>query len=526
MALKNSARLVENLVHAGTYPHPTDDIEVVETHISWVLLTGRFAYKIKKPVDLGFLDFSTLERRRHYCAEELRLNRRYAKEIYLDVVDIGGSVDAPVMDSKKGQVLDVAVRMVQFPTDALLSLQLADGKVSVDDMVGFGITLARLHDQAPIAEADSEYGSRAAVFGPVEANFRVLQAQCEGMSFLPGLEAIHHSVLAESRALEPVLASRRHDGRVRECHGDLHLANVVRLSDRIAPFDCLEFDPELRWIDVMNEVAFLFMDSLRFERADLAYAFLNGYVAESGDYAGLELLPFFVSYRALVRAKVRALGGLETPAFDAELQSYLGLADEWSARSGKSILILTHGLSGSGKTVISEKLMTALPAIRLRSDVERKRLFGLRARDRSDSGIDTGLYDASAGEKTYARLAELAGIGLAAGFNVIVDAAFLDGSRRERFAALADSCGSDSVVLVCDTPAEVLRERVVGREQSGHDASEAGLAVLNSQLERYRPLTQQEDARAVRLDTRVDWSGEAVAKLIHEKLASDPGNSK
>jgi aminoglycoside phosphotransferase family enzyme/predicted kinase len=526
MALSDSVQLVENLVRAGDFPHPTGDVEVVETHISWVLLTGAFAYKIKKPVDLGFLDFSTLDQRRHFCAEELRLNRRYAKEIYLDVVDIGGRIEAPVMDSKEGEVLDVAVRMVQFPSDALLSRQLADGKVSADDMVAFGITLARLHDEAPIAEADSEYGSRAAVFGPVEANFRVLQARCAGMPFLPHLEDIHHLVLSESRALEPILASRRNDGRVRECHGDLHLANVVRLSDRITPFDCLEFDPELRWIDVINEVAFLFMDTLKFERTDLAYAFLNGYVAESGDYAGLELLPFFVSYRALVRAKVRALGGLKTPAHEAELQSYLGLADEWSARSGQSILILTHGLSGSGKTAISEKLMASLPAIRLRSDVERKRLFGLRAHDRSDSGVDTGLYDASAGEKTYARLAELAGIGLAAGFNVIVDAAFLDGSQRERFAALADSCGSDSVVLVCDAPATVLRERVVGREQSGHDASEASLAVLDSQLERYRPLARGEDARAVRLDTRVHWSGEAVAKLIRQRLASDSGISE
>ena len=427
------------------------------------------------------------------------------------------------MDSREGEVLDVAVRMVQFPADALLSRQMADGKVSTDDMVAFGITLARLHDDAPIAEAGSDYGSRAAVFGPVEANFSVLQARCEGMPFLPHLEDIHHSVLAESRALEPVLASRRHDGRVRECHGDLHLANVVRLSDRIAPFDCLEFDPELRWIDVMNEVAFLFMDTLKCERADLAYAFLNGYVAESGDYAGLELLPFFVGYRALVRAKVRALGGLETRADEAALQSYLALADEWSARSEKTTLIMTHGLSGSGKTVISERLMTALPAIRLRSDLERKRLFGLREHDRSGSGVDTGLYDATAGEKTYARLAELAGIGLAAGFNVIVDAAFLDAAQREQFKALADSCGSGAVVLICDAPPEVLRERVIGREQSGHDASEAGLAVLLSQLEHYRPLTRGEDAGAVRLDTRVDWSGEAVVNLIHEKLASDSG---
>ena len=520
MALSNSARLIENLARAGIFPHSTGDIQVVETHISWVLLTGEFAYKIKKPVDLGFLDFSTLDKRRYFCDEELRLNRRYAKEIYLNVVNIGGSVDDPVMDSKEGEVLEVAVRMVQFPADALLSRQLIDGKVSFDDMADFGATLARLHDAAPIAEAGSDYGSRAAVFAPVEDNFRVLQAQCQGMSFLARLEAIHDSVLAESRALEPVLAGRKQDGRVRECHGDLHLANVVRLSDRIAPFDCLEFDPALRWIDVMNEVAFLFMDTLRLERADLAYAFLNSYLAKTGDYAGLELLPFFVSYRALVRAKVRALRGFEKPADEAEFHRYLELAGEWIVQSGKPMLIMTHGLSGSGKTVISQKLMTALPAIRLRSDVERKRLFGLREHDRSNSGMGTGLYDTTASEKTYARLAELTGIGLAAGFNVLVDAAFLDAAQRERFAALADSCGSDPVVLVCDAPPEVLRERVLKREDSGLDASEAGLAVLNSQLEHYRPLTEGEAAGTVRLDTRVDWTGEKIAGLIRDKLAA------
>lgn len=517
MTQDRSARIVENLVRAGNFPHSVRAIKVVETHISWILLTGEFAYKIKKPVDLGFLDFSTLEQRRHFCAEELRLNRRYAPEIYLEVVDIGGSIEAPVMGSKSGEVLEVAVRMVQFPADALVSDQLIAGKVSIEEMATFGATLSRLHAAAPVAETGSDRGSRAAVLAPVEDNFRVLQSRCQGMPLLSRLESIHQSVLMQSRALEPVLSARQSDGHVRECHGDLHLANVVRINDRITPFDCLEFDPGLRWIDVMSEVAFLFMDMLRFERADLAYAFLNGYLDESGDYAGLELLPFFISYRALVRAKVRVLAGLDEPVQEEELYRYVGLATDWAARPAKPLLILTHGLSGSGKTRVSQRLMTALPATRLRSDVERKRLFGLDSNERSDSALGSGLYDASASEKTYARLAELSGIGLAAGFDVIVDAAFLDVSQRERFVGLAESCGSEAIVLICDAPPEVLRDRVIRRDQSGHDASEAGLAVLESQLEHYQEITSREKKHAIHLDTQIDWTGEQIASLIHEK---------
>jgi aminoglycoside phosphotransferase family enzyme len=309
--LEDSAALVKNLVRVGEFPGPTQDIRVVETHISWVLLTGAYAYKIKKPVNLGFLDFSTLEQRRHFCAEELRLNRRFAADLYLDVVDIGGTADRPVMDVTEGPVLEVAVRMRQFPDDALLSHQVVEDKISIADMVGLGVAVARLHADAPVADTDSEYGSPAAVVRPVEENFQTLEDALPDKEQRRRLEAIRDWTRAEARRAEPMILQRKRAGSVRECHGDLHLANLVHWQDRIVPFDCLEFDAALRWIDVISEVAFLFMDTLRAGRPDLAYAFLNRYLSESGDYAGIFLLPFYIVYRAMVRAKVQALTGRE-----------------------------------------------------------------------------------------------------------------------------------------------------------------------------------------------------------------------
>lgn len=509
--LADSAILVENLVRTGKFPDPVQDIRVIETHISWVLLTGAYAYKIKKPVDLGFLDFSSLDKRRHFCAEELRLNRRFAARIYLDVVNIGGTVDEPVMNAKEGPVLEVAVRMRQFPDDALLSRQLVEGKVSIADMANLGITLARLHADAPAADGGSEYGVPAAVFAPVEGNFQVLEAALKNQSRLRQLGVIRDWTRTEASRVEPMIRDRKRAGSVRECHGDLHLANLVYWKDRIVPFDCLEFDPRLRWIDVISEVAFLFMDTLQAGRLDLAYAFLNSYLAESGDYTGLSLLPFYVVYRALVRAKVQALTD-QADSYDGPAGEYLELAGHWAAPVQKQKLIITHGLSGSGKTVLTEKLMTALPAIRLRSDLERKRLHGLAEPARTGSGIGEGLYDPAAGKRTYARLAELAGTGLRAGFNMIVDAAFLDPLQRSAFLELAAETGSDIVLLACNAPPSVLRERVARRECAGSDASEAGLAVLSSQLENYRPLTDEEEARTIHIDTELDWSGEDLTR--------------
>jgi aminoglycoside phosphotransferase family enzyme/predicted kinase len=515
--VENSARLIENLVRIGTFPHPVQDLQVIETHISWVILTGQYAYKIKKPVDLGFLDFSTLDKRRHFCAEELRLNRRYAEDLYLDVVNIGGTVDAPVMGSEDEPVIDVAVRMRQFPAEALFSRQVAAGKVSVAEMAQLGTALAKMHADAPVAEPGSEYGSPAAVMAPIEDNFRILESMCRSTTQAPALAAVRDAILGESRRLQTVFEDRQRAGHVRECHGDLHLANLVRWHDRVTPFDCLEFNPGLRWIDVMNEAAFLFMDTLKAGHAELASAFLNYYLAESGDYDGLALLPFYVVYRALVRAKVRALRDDVDPGNDAEFRQYLDMADDWVGPSNESLLVITHGLSGSGKTAISEMLMMSLPAIRMRSDIERKRLYGMSAQARSASGLGSGIYAAAASEETYGRLAAFARVALTNGFHVIVDAAFLGLRDREHFENLAGETGSKFCVLSCEAPPDMLRQRVADRARSGRDASEAGLAVLEKQLESYRPLTPAERAHVITIDTRSDWTGERIAALIRAK---------
>jgi aminoglycoside phosphotransferase family enzyme/predicted kinase len=521
--MAHSARLIDGLVRAGEFGHPVADIRVVETHISWILLTGTYAYKIKKPVDLGFLDFSTLQKRRFYCEEELRLNRRYAPDLYLEVVTISGPVEAPVMGGVATPVLEVAVRMRQFPANALLSRQLEERKVSVSDMAELGGGLAHLHERAPVATSDDEFGTFKAVLKPMEENFAVLERPCRGTDVEPLLRKLRDWTQIEGRRAEPLLADRRRNNRVRECHGDLHLANLVRWKNQFLPFDCLEFDRGLRWIDVMNEVAFLFMDTLRAGRTNLAYAFLNGYLAKSGDYPGLALLPFYLVYRALVRAKVQLLSAGTNSDSATALRSYLQLAARWMQPTSRPVLVITYGLSGSGKTVIGSELMTALPAIRLRSDVERKRLHGLAETDRSNSALDAGLYSTESGEKTYRRLAQLAGTGLQAGFNMIVDATFLQKTQRQRFAELARDTGSHFVILVCDAPHDVLAQRIAGREQAGGDASEANLAVLSRQIERCQPPAPDEKSSTLYLDTRTRWSGADIAALIGERCQTGEG---
>lgn len=504
--------LIRALEDESAYDHPVDSIELVETHISWVLLTGPFAYKIKKPVSFAFVDFSTLERRRRFCDEELRLNRRLAPAIYLGVVPIGGSTERPVVGATPA--IEYAVKMRQFAPDARLDRMLARGEIAPDDLRTFATTLGEFHLALEPAARDSRLGSLALVVQGALGNLRELE-QVASENDATALAAIRRWTEARCVTLTEAFARRKREGAIRECHGDLHLENLVYLEDAVAAFDALEFDPELRWVDVMSETAFLVMDLAAHGRADLAYPFLSRYLEVTGDYEGLEVLPFYVVYRALVRAKVRALREKQAPASTSGSDGP-GYIEQARAicTCRRPLLLITRGLSGSGKTTVTDGLIGPLRAVRARSDLERKRLHGVAATADTGSPVGAGLYDSGASAKTYAALERCAQRGLAAGFDMIVDAAFLERARRDAFHALADRAGARFAILDCVAPRNVLEQRVTKRKALGADASEAGTAVLAHQLATHEPLTSEETALAVRVDTSTPLDAAALAERI------------
>jgi aminoglycoside phosphotransferase family enzyme len=420
------ARLIEGLLQLQAWPEPVGEIVRIETHISTVLLAGEFAYKIKKPVDLGFLDFSTLERRKLFCEEELRLNGRLAPHIYLDAVPITGTLEQPRMGGD-GPAIDYAVKMRQFPADALLSKhpELLTPQL-IDEIAA---KVADFHGRIAVADPQNGFGAPAAVFAPMEENFSQIRELVDDEQELRRLERLLAWTREQHQSLEETLELRRLGGFIRECHGDMHLGNIAMDGDEILIFDGIEFNPNLRWIDIINEVAFLFMDLDEKGRSDLAWRFLNVYIRYSGDFEGLALLRFYLVYRAMVRAKVAAIrlgqAGLapeEMRAIKADYLAYVGQAEGYT-QPPRPALIITRGVSGSGKSTATIPLVGKLQAVRIRSDVERKRLAGLDPRAVTGSAVGQGIYSSDATEKTYARLLGLAELVMKAGYVANLSAA-------------------------------------------------------------------------------------------------------
>jgi aminoglycoside phosphotransferase family enzyme/predicted kinase len=509
--------LIQALSDPACYDHGVKAVRLVETHISWVLLTGRCAYKIKKPVRLPFLDFTTLESRLHFCEEELRLNRRLSPELYLRVVPIGGSRRAPRLGSRPA--IEYAVEMREFEPDARADRSLAQGRLGADDIVGLAALIADFHARLPPAPPESSYGRPDTVERTVIANFDELREQIGNEAEQRRLDPLLAWMRLEYGRIEPALRQRKAGGCIRETHGDLHLENLARVGGRLLPFDALEFDPALRWIDVIDEAAFLVMDLMAHDRDDLAFLLLNRYLEKTGDYRALAVLRFYLVHRALVRAKVRAIkagqvrgGGRESDA----AASYVGLAMRLVSRR-RPLLLITHGLSGSGKTHVTGKLLSQLPAVRVRSDLERKRLHGLAAGMPSGSGIGTGLYASDASRRTYEKLLHLAEQGLRAGFDMIVDAAFLRRAERASFSGLAQREGAAFVILDCICGEGVLRRRIDARLAAGRDPSEATQAVLDYQVGRCEALGADEAARAVAVRTDREVDAQRLAAAIDDR---------
>lgn len=498
--------LIAGLLDPRAYAHPAERVGHIETHISHVLLAGDYAYKLKKPLELGFLDFSTLQRRLHCCQEELRLNRRLAPDLYLDVVPVTGSPCCPCMGTgpiPEGPVLEYAVRMRRFPQEALLNRRTLDPEL-VDRLA---TRIAAFHAEVPSASPESPFGTPSAVLAPMIENLRQVRQRAERPEQIAAIERLESWTRRRWAELTPILAARLEGGRVRECHGDMHRGNIALVDGELVIFDALEFNPALRWIDTASELAFLIMDLEEAGELASARLLLNRYLELGGDYEALQVLDFYKVYRAMVRAKVLAirLGQPELSAAEVSLgreecARYLALAESYTG-ARRPRLLIACGLSGSGKSRLGRRLRETLPLVHLRSDVERKRLFWLTADARTTGAPGTGIYFPEATDWTYERLRRLTDMILASGYDVLVDATFLTRARRGAFQRLAEAHGAGFAILALDAPMDVLRRRVIRRLEEGCDASEASLAVLEHQRQCCECLDDAERALACVIDS-------------------------
>ncbi len=494
----------------------------IETHISSLLITPEYTYKIKKPLNLGFLDFSNLKQRAFYCQEEVRLNGRLAPATYLRVVPIIGPPDQPILNGL-GESIEYAVEMRTFASSGLLSQY--PEQLSESIVEALAEQLAAFHQSIAPASEVGEFGSPEAVIKPMLENFSQIEYwTADASQVSPLLDHLHHWTQQQFEHLSPLLVQRKQSGFIRECHGDLHLGNITLDDGQPLIFDGIEFNPDLRWIDVASELAFLVMDLDERGYSALGYRFLNHYLELSGDYALLPLLCFYKVYRAMVRAKISAIrlaqvaSGEERSELSQALSGYLKLANHYT-KPHTSALVITRGFSGSGKSWYCRNQLKDLPAVVVRSDVERKRLAGISVGENSCSELDGGIYRAEFSRRTYSHLLDCAVNIMSAGLIAVVDATFLSIAQRKLFIDYAETQSITMLILDFDLPEEVLCDRIQGRLKQGGDPSEADLAVLQKQLIAAESLTRSERQKAVCISEQ----SKASLPYIYERLGLKGG---
>ncbi|RJG10474.1 hypothetical protein D3879_20980 [Pseudomonas cavernicola] len=516
-----SQPLIAALQNPALYPHPVDGFQVIETHISWVLLTGPYAYKIKKPVNFGFLDFTDLAARQHFCHEELRLNQRLTQGLYLEVLPISGSLEAPQLGGD-GPAIEYALKMRQFPQSQLLGEVQARGELTTAHIDALAQQIASFHLVAPRVALEHPLGTPAAIMAPVTQNFEQARAMLSEKADLQQLDALQAWAESSFERLKPLLERRKAEGFIRECHGDIHLGNVTLIDGEVVLFDCIEFNEPFRLIDIASDAAFLAMDLEDRGLKPLARRFVSAWLEQTGDYAALELLNFYKAYRAMVRGKVSLFRlGQEQDAVQRavilrQYRSYAALAESYSAIPSR-FLAITHGVSAVGKSHVAMRLVEALGAIRLRSDVERKRLFGEQAAA-NQGQLSAGIYSQDASAATYQRLHELADAALHAGFPVVIDATYLKHAPREAAWHVAEETGAPFLILDCQAPESVITSWLAQRQNAGQDSSDATLEVIQAQQASREALSAEEQAHSKRVDTHESASLDSLIMRIRQRL--------
>lgn len=499
--------LIEALRNPNCYPHPVSlPIEIIETQVSWVLLTGEFVYKVKKQLDFGFLDFSTLEKRHFYCEEELRLNQRLAPDIYQSVISINGSIDAPVIckisdspdEQHKENPFEYAVRMKQFDPNQGLDKLLQSNQFKPQWIDQLSKQLAQFHLCLPTVTSNSPWGEPENIWQLVCDNFEHTLTVYQDSESQPQISQLYQQTTAQFDRLYDVIKDRRRQGFIRECHGDLHLANITCYKDELRLFDCIEFNLQFRWIDTCSDLAFLLMDLEANDKFSWANVALNRYLELTGDYQALSLLNFYKSFRAMVRAKIATFG---EQASHQTFTKYLKLTQSYQQQAPQSLTIM-HGLSGSGKSYISEQLIKGSQVIRLRSETERNRLH----KELQKKGKKTQLHSPEINARLSQHLLDLAEQILSLGYSVIVDGTFLKQHFRQKYIDLASKLNIEISIISCQCNEKLLEARLVKGINTRSQDSNFSLERLSHQKSYQQPLNEFEKSVEQMVDTDSDQS--------------------
>lgn len=531
----------------STPNHFSDDCEQVqriETHISCVFLTGQYAYKLKKRVNFGFLDFTELTERKRFCEMEVQLNRRTAPQLYLDVLPIYQNPQKPDQVSWTEQpglvVVDYLVKMNQFDPEKVLSRYLLHTPLSDSQINQLAGAIARLHQQADSITPGDFLGSPACVLEPMTDNFpsllalldcpqlKTTQDDFDCQTLRDRLNQLELWTRNQHTLLAPMIEQRQQQGYVRACHGDLHLDNITLINDQPVLFDGIEFNDQFRWIDTLSDLAFLLIDLDFRQKPGLALAILNRYLQQTGDYAGLVLLRFYQTYRALVRAKITGLRYQQLDPCSAEARyvlntmvAYIDLAEHYAyLHQASPTLFIMQGLSGSGKSYYAEQIHQQVGALVISSDRERKRLYGIQNTTRVSDAEKSVLYSAHMNQATYQALYQACQSALQSGLSVVADATFLQARHRERFIEMAESAQRPYLIISLEPDADLAEQRITEREQLNLDPSDANAQVMRRQLDQFEPPLANEHALSIKMGSTLpnlkDYLNQPITHLVKE----------
>ncbi|EPJ47886.1 MAG: hypothetical protein OFPI_31530 [Osedax symbiont Rs2] len=517
-----SPSLIAALQNPACYPHTVSTpIQVIETQVSWLLLTGEFAYKLKKELDFGFLDFSTLDKRQFYCEEELRLNQRLAPDIYQCVVAISGSLDQPqvsIEDHRKQQqcakssavVLEYAVRMQQFDPLCGLDDLLKQDKFATLWIDQLAEQIAQFHLQLPTVTYNSPWGEADNIWQLVSDNYLHTLDFCTDPTDLEQLQDLYQQISTDYSALTEIFKDRRKQGFIRECHGDLHLGNVTFYQDKLRLFDCIEFNLQFRWIDTCSDLAFLLMDLEANNKHAWANRALNRYLEVTGDYQSLHLLNFYKSFRSMVRAKVATLGN---QANHQTFVKYLQLSQSYQIRKAPKLIIM-HGLSGSGKSYLSYKIIEKIAAIRIRSETERERIH----KELLKKGKKIELHSPEINARLSQHLLKLSEQLLNIGYTVIVDGTFLKQHFRQNYINIAQRLKLEMQIISCHCESKLLSARLAKGINTRALESSFSVERLAHQKVYQQPLTELEMPMQITVDTDND---QAINEFLDTIASAD-----